>query len=360
MKRYIQAAVAVVLAALLLWLLFRDTNWSEVFRSIREIDLFWLAAVHVPLLMTFPLRVKRWSYIVRASDPVSFRTMFSATQIGFLANFTLFGRVGEAVRALVLTRLTDIKFSKSLAMVALDRVADLMALMVVLLVTLAAYRPEETVVIPPETFGTAEPIAFTATQYNALSLAASLFLAFVLTCFVLLYTNRALVVRLSEKIIGIVSKRIGTYIAGAVDHFAHGLHIFRSPFDMAKALVYSLLTWLGGILAIQCMLYAFDIQGPWYTAVFMQALLSIFVAAPNTPGFVGQFHVPIVITLVMLVPDINVDKAKAYAIVMHLAQLPPVIALGVYFLVTDHMGLLQLSREGEELAEQVESQREEV
>ncbi len=46
----------------------------------------------------------------------------------------------------------------------------------------------------------------------------------------------------------------------------------------------------------------------------------------------------------------DTDAAKAYAIVYHLMQLPPVAILGVYCLMRERMGMLQLQSEGEELA----------
>lgn len=98
------------------------------------------------------------------------------------------------------------------------------------------------------------------------------------------------------------------------------------------------------------MLKAFHIDAPWYTAVVMEALLAVFIAVPGAPGFVGQFHVPIVITLVMILPGINIDQAKAFAIINHLAQLPPLIISAWYFMWKDGFKLTSLAHEGEEMA----------
>ena len=73
MKKYLLAAVGLILGAALVWVLFRSTDWDEVLTSIRDISLPWLVLAHVPLLLTFPCRVQRWTYIVRAAHPVSFR-----------------------------------------------------------------------------------------------------------------------------------------------------------------------------------------------------------------------------------------------------------------------------------------------
>ena len=354
MKKYILAAVGLILGVALVWVLFRDTNWDEVGASIRGISVAWLALAHVPLLLTFPFRVQRWSYIVRAAQPVSFRNLFSATQVGFLANFVLPGRAGEAIRALILTRLTEIKFSKSLAFVALDRVTDLFGLITVIGVSILAFHPKDGVTIPPETFGTSGPITFTNNQYQMGAIGAGAFLLAILATFVLLYVRRSFVLKVERAVLGVASRKLAEYVAGMLEQFADGLHVFRSPGDMAKAIAWSLMTWGMSMLSMVCLLEAFHIDYPWYAPFVIQALLAVAISAPNTPGFVGQFHVPIVVALVMTVPSLGADAAKAYAIVLHLMQLPPVLILGVYCLMRERMGLLQLRSEGEELSRSAE------
>ena len=352
MKKYILAVVGIVLGFGLLWVLFRDTDWGEVGASIRGINLWWLALAHVPMLLSFPFRVQRWSYIVRVEHRVSFRKLFSATQIGFMANFAFPARMGEPIRALVLTRLTDIKFSKSFAFVALDRVTDLFGLIVVMAVSVFAFRPVDGVTIPADTFGT--EIVFTNQQYQGVAIFTGVFLVAVVLTFVLLYVNRDLANRLTRKVLGILSEKLGNYVAGMLDHFADGLHIFRSPGDMIKSVTLSLLTWSMSLLGMLCVLEAFHLDYPWYTPFVMQALLAVAISVPNAPGFVGQFHVPIVLALVMTISTIGADAAKAYAIVFHLIQLPPVFILGIYCLMRERMSMLQLQSEGEELAHETE------
>lgn len=344
-KRAIQVSVGLAIGLGLLWLLFRDTEWSDVGAAIRDIHLGWFLIAQIPLWLSFPIRVQRWTYIVRTAEPVPFKSLFSATQIGFLANFTLPGRAGEAIRALVLTRLTSIKFSKAFAMVALDRVTDLFGLMAIIAVAIVAYQPAQDVVIPAETFGTPGAITFSVTQYRIGAISAGIFLLAVVGAFVLLYVSRSLVLKMTHAVVGLVSKNLAKRVCEMLDHFADGLHVFRSPADMSKSIFISLITWAVSIIFLTCMLEAFRIDYPWYTAFVMQAILSFFISAPGAPGFVGQFHVPIVITLVMLVVGIDVDRAKAVAIVIHLMNLPPVGILGVYSLLTEHVGLFQLSKE---------------
>lgn len=350
MKRLIQTSLGLAIGVVLVWVLFRGTQWNEVGESIRNVSVGWFLFALLLLAVSFPARVQRWSYICRADHDLTFRSMFSATQIGFLANFTLGGRSGEVIRPLVLSRSSGISFSKALAMNALDRVADLVGLIAIMSVAIVAYVPTSDVVIPAATFGTAEPITFSAATYRAGAMGTGGFLVLVIAAFVLLYARRRLVLGLSDTVLGIFSKPFAEKVHGILDNFADGLHVFRSPSDMAKTVFFSLVTWGSACIMLVAMIKAFHIECPWYTAFVMQAILSIFIAAPGAPGFIGQFHVPIVITLVMLAPDIDINEAKAVAILIHLIQLPPIAILGVYFLATEGVGLRELRNEGEKMA----------
>ena len=132
-----------------------------------------------------------------------------------------------------------------------------------------------------------------------------------------------------------------------INHFADGLHVFQSPLDMARSMAWSMIVWSLGLLGFTLGLMAFHVDFPWYTPFVMNALLAIAISLPNAPGFVGQFHIPLVLGLVMTIPGIDVSNAKAFAIVMHLWQLPPVVIFGVWCLLRENMNLVQLQREGE-------------
>lgn len=355
MKRGLQALVGLLIGGVMVWLLFRDTDWHEVGQGLKRIHYGWFVAAQIPLWLTFPTRVQRWTYIVRVDRPVSFRHLFSATQIGFLGNFVLPARAGEGIRALVLTRLTGIPFFKSFAMVGLDRVTDLFGLIAVVFVAILAYQPVDDVSIPAATFGTAEPIVFDVAYYRAGAAVAALSLIVIVAGFVAIYVNRRLVLRISDAVAGLFSAWLAERLHTAIDHFADGMHVFKSPADMTKSIAFSLLTWGLSVLFLYMVGRSFFEDIPWYLPFVMQALIAAGISIPGPPGFIGQFHIPVVIAFVMLVPGVNVDHAKGAAIVMHLMNLPPIALFGVWALVRENVGLFELSREAQE-AEAVQPQ----
>lgn len=352
MKKWLQIGLGLILAVVLVWWIFRGTNWAELFNALRSMQIPWLLVAITAVLASFVTRVWRWGYIVRTAKPVSFWRLFSATQIGFLANFTLPARAGELIRALVLSRSSDLPVAKCLAFVALDRVTDIFGLMAVLLVSALTFHPENSGaltagVLPEWAMKLLDPSLIREAMRTAAVLLAGL-----VGVFVVLYVKQDLMLRISDAVLGKISRGLAERAHVLFQHFADGLHVFRSKRDMAKSLAFSFVTW--GLFAItyQALMLAFDLPVPWYASFLLLSLVAVVISIPGTPGFVGQFHAAVYAGIFLTAPDTNADVARAVAIVAHLFNLVPVVIVGIYCLYHDHMGLLELRRESTHLKEQ--------
>lgn len=358
-KQAVQAIIGLAIGILILWWMFQGTSWPGLKQSFGEIQWGWIVLGTLIITVSFIGRVKRWTYVVRAVEPTaSFRSMFSATQIGFLANFTLPARIGELVRAIVLARLTALSVTRSFALVALDRVNDLIGLMAIMAIALLAYQPEKNIEIPGELFRGDQPILVPAAAYQTGALGAAIFLVGIVTVFVLLYINKNLVLRLSDGTFAFLGRRfpfwnfaerlfgkLGAWAHHMLEQFAEGFRVFHSVSDMAKSIAYNLATWTCFVAMLQCMLLGFGIDAPWYTVFVMQAALAIAISVPGTPGFVGQFQVPLVAGLKLVAPEVSYDAALALAILTHAINAGMVIIVGLVCLQLEGLHLFQLSEE---------------
>lgn len=353
MKRRIQMAVGALLTLLLLWFLFRGTDWHAVWVAISNASLPWLLLSVAIIVASFFLRAQRWSYIVRTAGPVPYSAIFDATQIGFLANFVLPARAGEAVRAVVLAKLAQLPVTKCLAFGFLDRVTDLFGLLVTLSITALAYSPEQAVVLPEGyqlptwAGGLLEPAAIR----NGAALVA-LAIVGLTVAMVIVYLNTRLALRLSDTVLGWVSPKLAEKVHGLIQHFADGLHVLRSARALAGAVAFSLITWLAAALAIWAALEAFHIDGPWYTMFVVLGMTAIAISAPSTPGFVGAFHLGVMLGLFIAVDGIGVEVSKAFALITHLSNLVPIVVVGLYSLSRRRVGLFALQRDAVHIEEQ--------
>lgn len=350
MRKKIQIIIGLIIGIGLMYLVFRGTDWNEVLESIKGISIGWMLLAQVPFLLSIIFRIKRWGYIVRAAKPVSFRHMYSATQIGFLANFTLPARAGEPIRAMVLSRLAKIPFAKCFAMVALDRVADVLGLAAVILVAVLSFSSDEPVKIADDVFNMSIP-AFTPSSLRTYAFGVAGFITSFIIALAILYVRQDIILKISDKCLGTFSKKLAQTANNAIRHFADGLHVFRSPSDMMKAVTYSMFVWLCFILVYYCISEAFHINSPWYTPFVMTAMIAVFISAPGAPGMIGQYHIPIVICLAML-SDLSGSQAKAVAIVMHLLNLVWFATTGAICLVQENMGLFELNSESSHAEEE--------
>ncbi|MCC6145661.1 MAG: flippase-like domain-containing protein [Candidatus Hydrogenedentes bacterium] len=348
MKKFIQFGLGLVVGVALLWWVFRGTDWPRVLEALRHAKWPWVGLAILFVIISFFTRVQRWSYIVRTAKPVSFRHMFSATQIGFLANFTLPGRAGEVIRALTLARLAHLPFSRCFAFVALDRLTDLFGLIAVMLIAVLTFHPQGAIVLPENIYS--EPIPANIVPVVAGSTGIALLA--IVAAFVLLYINQRLVERVAAWIIGIFSASLAEKVTGLLRQFAEGMHIFRSASQMARSLGWSLLTWGMFALGHYAMFEAFSLEYPWYAPFVLLSFLSVVIALPGAPGFIGQFHIAIAASLTILIPTIDKNTLAALVNLAYFANLLPVILVGAWCLHREQFGLLELQRESEHAEEE--------
>ncbi len=350
MKKKIQIIVGCAIGLFLLWYLFKDTDWGEVWLTLRAARLGWLFLGLMTILISFLIRIWRWHYIVNPVAAVPFWRLFSATQIGFLGNFVLPARVGEIIRAVALSRSQKIPLPKTMAFVAVDRMTDLFGLVAVFVVTLVAFRPAQDVYLPedlrnlydgPISQGMIRSAVFTMTV--VLLSGTALMMA--------LFARKDFFLALSDAILGRVSKRLAQVVHTLFAHFAEGMQVLTSAGDLAKATGVSLLLWVFFALGPFCTYTAFGLDMPWYTPFVMLSLLAVFISIPGPPGFIGPFHAGGVGGLILVDPEVNLNTARAIAIFAHLFNLIPIVIIGVVCLSFERLDFRELSRESEEIAE---------
>ncbi len=105
--------------------------------------------------------------------------------------------------------------------------------------------------------------------------------------------------------------------------------MIKSPKAIIGAVFFSCLTWGTFWLSYICLFKAFDIQYPWYTPPVSITLLSIMISVPGAPGFIGQFHAGVIGGLVLTVPKVDINIARAISILAHGANFISVIAVGL-------------------------------
>lgn len=336
--------LGLALAAILLGILFRETDWTQVAEAVRELRLGWLLVAQLLLWASFFARAQRWTYVVRSAHPASYRSLFSASQIGILINFMVPARLGELVRARILSRLTGLEMATSLATIALDNLADVIGLMAILLLSALALAGDVDATFAAGTLGNTEPLVISSDLVRAAGLAVATVVALSALVLVVLYAWRDRVLEGIRRLVEPVSPALAGRVTAVLADLVRGMRVLRSSSDVVRVTLWSLVTWGCGVGAVGATLVAFAIQFPWYTPFLMLSLIAVAIAVPLTPGTVGQFHLPAVAGLLIGVPELSPARAKAVAIVDHLSTLLPVAVLGIYCILRERLGVLELVR----------------
>ena len=123
-------------------------QWGAFTASFLHMDWRWLLGATAVSLLTYYGRALRWGVMLRPLAPVpNHWRLFKATAIGFAA-VVLLGRPGEFVRPYLISLKERVPFTSQLAAWFLERICDLLAVLVIFGFALAQFDPTRTHVGP--------------------------------------------------------------------------------------------------------------------------------------------------------------------------------------------------------------------
>src|SRR3954451_10391481 len=125
-----RAAVGGVLSAALIYWALHGISPGEVAQKLSEADPLLFAAAVFCATAIFGVRAIRWRTILEPASPhVALGPLWRATAVGMMVNNVVPARAGEIARAYALAREAPIPFTTALASLAVDRLFDAIALL---------------------------------------------------------------------------------------------------------------------------------------------------------------------------------------------------------------------------------------
>lgn len=296
------------------------TDVPDTWRDLKAADYTYAVPAIATLFGALWFRAQRWGQILRPLRPLSTLRVYPYVTIGSMANNVLPARAGELVRSYVLAERYGLKKMAVLGSVAVDRLFDGIALL--LLFVALVFVSEVNAVLRNVGIGAA--------------------LAFGLTAVVLLWATsdeertRRVARRWSRVLPGLWRERG----VGWVDSFLVGLRPLRDPRRMAVVLALSFATWATEAAAYYIFSLGFEMGEGFPTFLLVAAAANLAIALPPSQGGIGPFEI---VTRETLVAAGSASAtASAYAVALHAALLLPVIAAGVLFLWAVHLPLEQV------------------
>lgn len=130
-SRIVVSAIAILLAAIMLYASLRGIQWAQVWRLISRANPAYLGALGSMITAGLMLRALRWRVLLGARGEVGVVTVFWATCVGYLGNNLLPARAGELARTLLIRSRSGMNGAYVLTTALMERIADAIALVVI-------------------------------------------------------------------------------------------------------------------------------------------------------------------------------------------------------------------------------------
>ncbi len=321
-------AIGILIGAVCLWLALRNVSWRELRATLLAVRYPLLLGVLLAQLVGMVIRVVRWRLLVDHLKPgTSWRSLSSATAIGFMANFVLPGRVGEFIRAWILGRREGIPVSASFATIVVERLFDGFAVLLFLGLSPFLLR------VPAhlqESFGALRAIGLGVLGAYSVALA-----------FLVLHAHRpALTTRLAAFACRPLPHRFGRALLALLDSFGRGLSLLSRPRQVMAAILWSMALWSSVALGNLVLLAAFGLRLPVFAGFFLVVAQAFGVAVPS-PGGAGSLQYAHVVGLAPF--GVPAETAAAVGILFNALILVFFVALGLLFLKIEGLGLSALA-----------------
>jgi uncharacterized protein (TIRG00374 family) len=337
-KRIVASAVVFLILAILVYLQYRHwqsfdwgTFWSQLHRIKKVHVLHGIALVYG----AYVLRALRWKMFLRPVRPkVRVIELVPPMVIGF-TGLALLGRAGEFIRPYLVARRTGLPFSSQLAVWAVERVFDMGAFAV--LVVLAIFLPSALQSIPhPEYYRQFREAGF---LLSAGVMAAALGA-------VLISRSGEAIAQWIEIRFAHLSSGFGQKLAQKVRDFGMGLNTIHGPFSLLLLAALSVGIWYVTALAYQEVTHSYGVDALEIPVSQLLILMGASMAGSmlQLPAVGGGSQMATIATL-SSVFDVPPEMAASCGILLWLVTFAAVVPVGLVLAHRERLSLRKLSAE---------------
>ena len=337
-KRILATAVVFLILAVLVYLQYRhwqtfdwSTFWAQGHRIKKNHVLHGIALIYIAYVM----RAVRWKIFLKPVRPRA-KTMelVSPTLIGF-TGLALLGRAGEFIRPYLIARRLDLPFSSQLAVWTVERIFDVGAFTV--LMVLAIFLPSALPSIPhPEYYVRFREAGFVLIAFVAGTTAAAIVIG----------RGGETVARWVEQRFAHLSSNVGHRLAQKVREFGMGLNTIHGPLSLLWLTLVSVGMWYVIALAYQEVTHSYGVDALEIPLAQILILMgsSMVGSMLQLPAVGGGSQMATIATL-SSVFDVPPELAASCGILLWLVTFAAVVPLGLALAHHERLSLRKLSEE---------------
>ncbi len=125
----------------------------------------------------------------------------------------------------------------------------------------------------------------------------------------------------------LISSKWVNWAAQKIHLGLRSLEVFRQPRQLSWVLVWSVVTWVQGVLTNSFVFLALGLKLPFWVALLLLIVLQAGLVVPSSPGRIGVFDYLTLITLVYV--GIDKETALSCGVVLHLVAMGPIALVGM-------------------------------
>lgn len=302
--------VTVLITILFSYIALRDIKLSLAWRALRTSDYWWLIAALIAFGLGDLTRALRWRSLFARGRRPAVGPVTNAMMVGYLYNNIMPARAGEAARIVVLTQRSDATPVEIVGTVVLERLYDVFAILVI--------------------FFAAEPWLPHVSWFGAAAVAAIVLAVLIAAAAIVLAVYGDRPVRAILKPLKRLSLFSGERLERTVEELTHGLSGLRHPRLALEAFLWTIVSWLLTALCSYFVTVAFHLHLPFACGVLVSVAIGLGMILPSPPAAVGVFEGAALIALRAY--GIPHSSALPYALVLHLVNFVPFVAVGAFLL----------------------------
>ncbi|MGD9332117.1 MAG: lysylphosphatidylglycerol synthase transmembrane domain-containing protein, partial [Desulfobacterales bacterium] len=281
-----------------LYLAFRNVPLSSLLRYAAEVNYWWTVPAALSLVGAYFIRSLRWQWLLLSAGRISLSSAYHSLIISMMINCLLPGRIGELARPMVLKKKEQMPMATSLAALGVERLLDLLALLILLLPTLMALTPDADPVIDFGDYRLSRGLLVDLGYTFFIALVGLILAVFSLghdrlrhRCLAWISLLPAFLERLRPgKPEGLVHRAVPQLVA-FIERSAQGVKYVCNFRGFIVATAISLAFW--GFNAL--MFYFLSIGSPGIELAFIDicgvmVIICFFIALPSVPGFWGLWE----------------------------------------------------------------------
>lgn len=316
---------------------FKDIDFIELKESLLSANYFFVLLPIPVILFSHWVRAYRWKTMLNPIVKVnSIWNLFSSVMIGYAVN-TVIPRGGEFIRPFVTSKKEKISYSSTFATIILERVIDVVTLIIIFGITFTLLSSKITKILPDNINPNQLIIIILLIVVIAL---LNLYPPFV--DFMLKITVKPFSQKIYEKLLGVV------------DRFKKGLAIVKEPTMYFKLIFESFLIWFLYSLPLYILFFAFDFQNTLnlglVDATMLVIVAGISVTISPTPNGAGVYQIFVPQAMVKLY-GMDPEIALAYSILAWATSTLTQFVVGMMFFYKEGLTSFTIDRSVETATE---------